>query len=280
MFLGLVDRHNQGKGDPNNRHLLDKRLMQLRLRQICLVAYDLQPVVADLKSVFGLEVGHVDPGVGVFGLENSILPVGNSFLEVVAPIQSNTAAERYLKRRKGNGGYMVITQCDDLKPRQKRVKALGIRLVHLMDYDGFEGMQLHPRDTGGAIFEIDWNEGFEQPDGPWWPAGKNWLPSKRTDVVSHFHAVELQSDDPSKLAQRWSDVAEIELQTNPNGQLTMPLENATLRFVETTDGRGEGLGGIDLQVVNKTHILQQAQQRGCPVEDDRVMVCGIRFGLI
>ena len=67
-------------------------------------------------------------------------------------------------------------------------------------------MQLHPRDTGGAIFEIDQNVGFDQPDGPWWPAGDNWLPSKRTDVVSHFLGVELQSDDPVKLAQRWSEI--------------------------------------------------------------------------
>ena len=149
-----------------------------------------------------------------------------------------------------------------------------------MDYPGFQGMQLHPRDTGGAIFEIDQNVGFDQPDGPWWPAGDNWLPSKRTDVVSHFLGVELQSDNPAKLAQRWSEIAEIALVRNEEGQWTMPLDNATLRFVEAIDGRGEGLGGIDLKVVNKAHILQQAQQRGCPVDGDQVMVCGIRFGLV
>lgn len=52
----------------------------------------------------------------------------------------------------------------------------------------------------------------------------------------------------------------------------MPLDNATLRFVEAIDGRGKGLGRIDLQVVNKAHILQQSQQRGCPVDGDQVMV--------
>lgn len=253
--------------------------MQLKLRQICLVAYELQPVVEDLKAIFGLAVGHVDAGVGVFGLENAILPVGNSFLEVVAPVQSNTAAERYLKRRHGNGGYMVITQCNDLAPRQKRVKDLGIRLIHGMDYDGFQGMQLHPRDTGGAIFEIDWNEGFEIPDGPWWPAGNNWKPSKRSEVISHFLGVELQSDDPLKLAQRWSEIAEIALETDESGHPTLALQNATLRFVKDTDGRGEGLGGIDLKVVDKDHILRYAQQQGCSVEGNCVNVCGVRFGL-
>ena len=81
--------------------------MSLRLRQICLVAYQLEPVIETLTAVFGLAVGHRDPGLDIFGLENAILPVGNSFLEVVAPIQEQTAAERYLKRRKGNGGLGI-----------------------------------------------------------------------------------------------------------------------------------------------------------------------------
>ncbi len=36
--------------------------MRLRLRQICLVARDLEPVVADLKRVFGLEVCYTNGG--------------------------------------------------------------------------------------------------------------------------------------------------------------------------------------------------------------------------
>lgn len=254
--------------------------MKLRLRQICLVAYELNPVVEDLKAIFGLEIGHVDPGVGIFGLENTLLPVGNSFLEIVAPIEENTAAERYLKRRGGNGGYMVITQCDDLPPRKAHIKALGIRLAHEMDYEGFCGMQLHPQDTGAAIFEIDWNEGFEQPDGAWWPAGTNWRAAKRTNVISHFQAVELQSENPVKLARRWSEVAQISLQIQHSGIPILPLENADIRFVEATDGRGEGLGGIDLKVVNKDYVLSQAKQRGFPLYEDKVTVCGVRFALV
>ena len=73
--------------------------MPIRLRQICLVAEKLVPVVNDLKSIFGLEVCFVDPAVKVFGLENSLFPIGNNFLEVVCPIQDDTAAGRYIKRR-------------------------------------------------------------------------------------------------------------------------------------------------------------------------------------
>ena len=101
--------------------------MWLRLRQIALVAHKLAPVAQDMHDIFGLEVGFRDPGVKAFGLENAIFPVGNQFIEVVSPIRENTAGGRYLDRRGGDGGYMVICQCDEHRPRKERVAQLGIR---------------------------------------------------------------------------------------------------------------------------------------------------------
>ena len=103
--------------------------MWIRLRQIALVARDLNQVTKDLHDVLGLEVGFRDPGVKVFGLQNALFPVGSQFIEVVSPIREGTAGGRYLERRAGDGGYMVITQCDDHAPRKKRVKELGIRYL-------------------------------------------------------------------------------------------------------------------------------------------------------
>ena len=61
--------------------------MTIQLRQICLVAHDLEPVIDDLRSILGINSCYVDPGVGKFGLENTLMPIGRNFLEVVAPIQ-------------------------------------------------------------------------------------------------------------------------------------------------------------------------------------------------
>ena len=92
--------------------------MWLRLRQICLVARDIEQVTQAFQTIFGLEVCHIDPNVGKYGLENRLLPIGNQILEIVAPTQPDTAAGRYLERRGGDGGYMVITQCDDHAPTE------------------------------------------------------------------------------------------------------------------------------------------------------------------
>ena len=93
--------------------------MTIQLRQICLVARKLEPVIQDLTAILGINRCFVDPGVGVFGLENTLMPIGRNFLEVVAPIEENTAGGRYLDRRNGDGGYMVITQADNLESQQQ-----------------------------------------------------------------------------------------------------------------------------------------------------------------
>src|SRR5579864_868598 len=256
--------------------------MSIRLRQICLVAAKLAPVVDDLKAVLGLEVCFKDKGVEVFGLENSLFPVGSNFIEVVAPIKENTAAGRYLKRRNGEGGYMVICQCDSeatQAARKARAAKLNVRVAWEHDSKSFHGMQLHPADTGGAFFELDCDKKGE-PEGNWEPAGgSNWNSARRTDVVTSFRAVELQSADPRGLAERWSSIAELPLRNDSRGRIEMPLDNASVRFVEATDGRSEGLGGIDIVVADRKRLLEAAESRGCRAGDEQVVICGTRFYL-
>ncbi|MDX1384316.1 MAG: VOC family protein [Thermoanaerobaculia bacterium] len=254
--------------------------MWLRLRQIALVAAELQPVVDDLTAVLGLEVCYVDPGVARFGLENALLPVGNQLLEVVAPVEPGTAGGRYLERRGGDGGYMVITQCDDHAPRRRRVEELGIRIVHQFERGPFQNMQLHPKDTGGSFFEIDCQLDGMAADGPWAPAGPDWQRARRTDVVDAIVAAEIQSPDPEPVARRWSEIAEIPLAQGKDGGWELPLDNATVRFVAATDGRPEGLGGVDVHAVDPGRALDTAARRGLEVAAETVVIGGTRFRLV
>lgn len=254
--------------------------MQLRLRQICLVAGDLDPVVTELRQVFGLEICYVDDAVAEYGLVNALMPVGNQFLEVVAPTRPGTAAGRYLERRGGDGGYMVITQCDDLDRRRKRVDELGVRVANPLAYGRFQGMQLHPRDTGGTFFEIDRQEDGDAGDGPWHPAGPDWQSFVRTHVVAAIVAAEIQSPDPDALAERWSAIAEIPLVRDQGAVATLPLANADLRFVVASDGRGEGLAGVDLRAADAEAAFASARARGLPQAGNEIRIGGMRFALV
>ena len=244
--------------------------MWLRLRQICLVARELKPVEEHLNEVLGINVCFRDPGVGFFGLENALFPIGNQLLEVVAPVKEDTAGGRYLDRRGGDGGYMVITQCDDHAPRRSRVEELGIRIAHQFDNEHFLNMQLHPKDTGATFFEIDeqLGEGANDIDGPWGPAGPDWQRAKNTDRVDGILAAELQCDDPEAVAKKWSDIAEIPLVE----ELNLELDNASLRFIPCSDGRPEGLGGLDLSAPGKLEILQTADSLGLQTGNSQVQI--------
>ena len=154
--------------------------MNLRMRQICLVARRLEPLVEAFRDVFALEVCCRDPGVGKYGLENALFAIGNGFLEVVAPVRDGTTAGRYLERRGGDGGYMVITQCADLAPRRAHCEAVSVRVANEIRHADYQELQLHPRDVGAAMLSFSRQEGGEAADGPWHPAASKATPARGT----------------------------------------------------------------------------------------------------
>ena len=250
--------------------------MALRLRQICLVAPMLEPSVSNICGVLGTVVTYIDPLVGAYGLINALMPFGNSFLEVVAPVEDGTAAGRYLARRRGEGGYMVILDCDNIEPWFARLAAVGVRVANDLNHDGvYRGLQLHPRDTGGALLEINcshdgaWN-------GPYYPAGPRW---RGADDDEQIMAAELQSPDPSRLAARWSEILSRPL-VNEAGVPTIHLDMGSLRFVPDLDGRGEGLGGIDLRIPRHERARLAARHKEIGDVDGALMLCGTRVRLV
>jgi hypothetical protein len=251
---------------------------RLKLRQIALVARDLTSVEADLTTIFGMQVAYRDPAVAKFGLENIVVPAGNQFLEVVAPARPGTAAGRYLDRRGGDGGYMVILQCADPAARDARIAALGIRTVLDIDYHDYDGVQLHPQDTGGSFIEVDWAPDFDRPDGPWHPAGDRWRDARRPDVAG-IAAVEIQSADPAALAVRWGRILGLEPVVR-EGLSLLRLDLGAIRFTHGQDDRGEGLAGIDILLNDPDSARREASRRGLLVSPDQALIGGVRFTLL
>lgn len=250
----------------------------LRLRQIALVARDRDAAASEFLDVLGVAIAYHDPHIGNLGLHNTLMPIGTQLLEIVAPVVEGTTAERYLERRNGDGGYMVITQTDDHPPRRARVDELGIRIVGQYHDKDFTNMQLHPSDTGGSFLEIDHQAGGDDPMGPWSPAGPDWQQAIRTDLVSAITAAEMQCADPDKVASRWSEIIQID-RTDDGGTPTIAIDNATLRFVPITDSRGEGLGGIDVTCSDIATVKANGERKGVTVADDHVVLGGIRVYL-
>lgn len=224
----------------------------IRLRQVALVAADLDAVLAELNRELGLEVAFNDPSVATFGLRNAVLPLGTQFVEVVSPVKDGTAAGRQRDRMGGDGGYMVISHTDDPAPFRKRAAALGVRTALEFDDHGYLGWQLHPGDTGGSFLEIDLQPGGDDPNGPWMPAGPSWQRAVRTDVVDAITAVDLAVPDPDAVSARWTEIL---------GQAD--FDNATIRWSEGS----RGLVGVDVHATDRARA------------GTTVTICGVQFSL-
>jgi len=247
---------------------------RLRLRQIALVARDLEPVVGDLCHVLGTEVVFRDPNVAVFGLHNALMPLGDTFLEVVSPIRPDASAARLLERRRGDGGYMVIVQTSDLAADRRRLAALGVRIVFETTLDDIATIHLHPRDVGGAIVSLD----AAQPPSSWRWAGPDWEARPRGDAA--IVGAELQGPDPAALAARWSQVLDRRATEDGAGGHVIRLDDGVISFVAERDRRGEGLAGIAVRVPDPGRALAAARARALPTNGDQVDICGTRIRLL
>jgi len=203
----------------------------VRLRQAVLAAGQLAPVADRLQSELALPEPFHDPGVKEFGLENSVFPVGDTFLEVVAPIADDTAAGRYLGRH-GHpeaAGYMAIFQFADLAAARRRAADLGVRIVWQADLGDIAGTHLHPADMPGAIVSLDWAD----PPESWHWAGPRWRGGAPADPEpGAVEEITVAVDEPDKVEEKWQAV------------LGVPVDQAGVRFVE----RGEVDGIVEVRL--------------------------------
>jgi hypothetical protein len=231
--------------------------MRLRLRQIVMVAADLDTTERQVESQLGVERCFRDPAVAAFGLQNALFPIGDKFLEIVSPTREGTTAGRLLDKRGGDGGYMVILEVEDLGPMRERFDAVGVRMVYEAAAEGIVGLHLHPADVGGAILSVDQTDTW----GEWPWAGPVWRDHMCTDVVGDVLAVVIEAGDPDEMSARWAEVLGRDVIDR-----TIGLDEGEIRFVEAGD-RGDGVAGFVLRASD-------------PAGAGRTTICGCTFELV
>ena len=207
----------------------------VRLRQAVLVTRDLEPAYKRLREGLGLDEPFRDPGVGTFGLHNVVSALGEDFLEIVSPTQPGTAAGRHLDHR-GEGGYMLIFQLDDLAGARERARARGIRTVWSIDIDDISASHLHPSDIGGTIVSID----RPLPSESWRWGGPDWIGRAGQGAPGRLAGVAVRVEEPDSIAARWAEVLGLE----PTGT-TLRLDRDQHVCFESGD---EGLTEIAVQL--------------------------------
>jgi hypothetical protein len=202
--------------------------------------------------------------------------VGDTFLEVVSPVKGDTSAGRFLERRGGDGGYMVIVQSDDRAADRRRVDGLGVRVVWEMELPDISTIHLHPRDVGGAILSLD----VADPPESWRWAGPDWQGRSRRDATAGLMAVEMHASDPSGMAARWSEVLDRPAGELASGGFEIALDAGSIRFAATPDGGAPGLAGFDVAVTDRRRVVEAARDHGFLGRDGRISICGTQIGLV
>ncbi|OAF17168.1 hypothetical protein [Bradyrhizobium neotropicale] len=248
----------------------------MRLRQICLVAPQLGPVISDIAEIMGLAVCYRDGNVAKYGLENALLPVDTILLEVVAPFRDGTAAGRFIEKTGGRGGYMAIFCCNDPDERGRNANALGVRTASVIDHPPYHGVQLHPRDCRAAFIEFNHTKGSDDILGRYPPAGPDWQKFIRKETTQALTGVEMQSPDPEGLAEHWGRIIGLAPGNTGDGAAELKLPNASFRFVK---GPNEIMSALEFRVTDAAHVLHVAREKGHAVAGSEFLLGGVTFRL-
>lgn len=255
----------------------------MKLRQLVFVCKDLESNAKELCETLGIDIAYRDPGVGKWGLANVVCPTGHDFLEIVSPTQEGTSAGRYIQRRRGDGGYMVILQVPDAIKERERITALGVRAVEKKDMAEYKYTHFHPSDTAGVLLSIDQTVAPAGTDAKlWWPpASKDWLPHSKSNVTNGLGGVEIQAADPDATAALWSKI----LNRPVEGDIIRLDDDGEIRFVPIADDRGPGVSAYDIKTVDRDTVLARARKRHhpqphIPSSPTQIELCGCRINLV
>ena len=220
----------------------------MRLRQIAVAADNLAASRNAFMSLVDAPGDFTDPGVGEFGLANSVVALGHSFFEIVSPTQPDTAAGRMLTRQNGDCGYMLLFQASDIQPVAERVEEMRIRKIWQAERPEVSAFHLHPKDVGGAIVSID----EMRPPESWLWAGPNWQ-ANRSRLVGELQSVSIEVDDADVTADRWASLLDVPCRTDGESSVLDLEDGQTIRFLSQNRVAPRGLcaakwrwlGGVD-----------------------------------
>lgn len=116
---------------------------------------DLDAAIATHRDTFGMLLVHRET-IGEQGVEAALLDVGDSHVELLAPLGDDTPVGRFLARR-GPGLHHVAYRVDDVEAALDGLRAAGVRLIDEAPRPGIRGSRVafvHPSAAGGVLTEI------------------------------------------------------------------------------------------------------------------------------
>ncbi len=129
--------------------------MPNKIEHVALAVADLDAAIAHYREVWGIEVTHREK-IEDQGVEEAMLPLGDTFLQLIAPANDATTVGRFLASR-GEGLHHLAYEVDDLPRTLEDLKAKGVRLIDEVPRRGGRGHLVafvHPKSNHGLLVEL------------------------------------------------------------------------------------------------------------------------------
>jgi methylmalonyl-CoA/ethylmalonyl-CoA epimerase len=131
------------------------------LDHVGIAVKDLDAAIGGYLDRYGVEPIHRQI-VAEQGVEEAMIPIGGSFVQLLGALSSDTPIGRFLMKN-GEGLHHVAYAVLDIEEALAHLVARGVRLIDESPRVGGRGARIafvHPSDLGGTLIEL-----VEHPDG-------------------------------------------------------------------------------------------------------------------
>ena len=126
-----------------------------KIEHIALAVADLDAALDLYSSIWGLEVESRER-VEDQGVEEAMLPLGESYLQLLAPTGPDTTVGKFIDKR-GEGLHHIAYEVDDLPGALAELKSKGVPLIDEAPRVGGRGHMVafvHPKGNHGLLVEL------------------------------------------------------------------------------------------------------------------------------
>ncbi len=136
-------------------------MLPYNLDHVAIAVRDLDAAVDAHRRQYGVEPSYREV-VESQGVEEAMLPLGGSYVQLIQPLAADTPVGRFIDKR-GEGLHHVAYAVADVEAALAHLAAAGAELVDREPRPGGRGARIafvHPRAFAGTLVEL-----VEVPDG-------------------------------------------------------------------------------------------------------------------
>ena len=125
-----------------------------KINHVAIVVEDIDSALGFWRDVLGLALDHIED-VPSQASKVAFIPLGDSEVELVEPIDPDSGLSKYLEKR-GEGLHHLCLEVEDIEGMLASLKEKGARLINEtpLELPGRKMAFIHPKTANGVLIEL------------------------------------------------------------------------------------------------------------------------------